>query len=89
MRQRHSTASTWPPQAFFKITPDIGSDGTLYIGSAGIYALNPYGSQKWVFKKKSHRTILWMLLGRSFSLPQKKRILVRIVFLLEHRVPWL
>ena len=30
----------------------IGIDGTLYVGSAGIYALNPDGSQKWVFKKK-------------------------------------
>jgi uncharacterized repeat protein (TIGR01451 family) len=45
----------FPTGSYIDSTPVIGSDNTIYIGSADIklYAINPNGSEKWHFKTDS------------------------------------
>jgi outer membrane protein assembly factor BamB len=47
---------TFPTGGIFRyITPVIGSDGTIYVGShnTNLYALNPNGTQKWIYNAGS------------------------------------
>ena len=56
-------ALNWQVQVGFKnaatsASPAIGPDGTIYLGSnyGSLYAINPDGSQKWIFETKSDVT---------------------------------
>lgn len=55
-----SGALVWQRQVGFKnastsASPAIGTDGTIYLGSnyGSLYAINPDGSEKWIFESRS------------------------------------
>jgi eukaryotic-like serine/threonine-protein kinase len=54
--QDHEGSQKWvfTTGAYVYSSPAIGADGTIYVSSAKLYAINPDGTQRWAFPKAGY-----------------------------------